>query len=352
MRILVAAVAVVFALPAAAQEKPFQPVVEALVREVLVPAYDAFAATAAEQAALTAALCEAPSQAALDAARGGFGALIGAFAGIEPYRFGPAARENRYERLFFWPDRRGRGLRQVQGIIGGEDDTAVGVESLANKSVAVQGLPALEFVLFGTGSDELATIGGFRCDYGATIAGAIAAVGEVMAAEWNAEFAGTMLNSGPDNDAYRSDAEALQDILQAAATQMELTGTQKLAAVVRYSPEAARPKRAAFWRSGQTLPMVSANVATVRSILEGGVGDLLEDDVSLRGALFELSQIDRALTPLLEDGRPFVELAVDPDAHRRLAFAVSPAAAAQALIAERIQGALGLVAGFNALDGD
>ncbi|MEM6849771.1 MAG: imelysin family protein, partial [Pseudomonadota bacterium] len=182
--------------------------------------------------------------------------------------------------------------------------------------------------------------------------GAIAAVGEVMAAEWNAEFAGTMLNSGPDNDAYRSDAEALQDILQAAATQMELTGTQKLAAVVRYSPEAARPKRAAFWRSGQTLPMVSANVATVRSILEGGVGDLLEDDVSLRGALFELSQIDRALTPLLEDGRPFVELAVDPDAHRRLAFAVSPAAAAQALIAERIQGALGLVAGFNALDGD
>ena len=168
---------------------------------------------------------------------------------------------------------------------------------------------------------------------------------------WNAGFAGRRVKSGPENEAYRSDAEGLQGILQGAATQRELTGTQKLAGVVRYSPEAARPKRAAFWRSGQTLPMVSANVATVRSILEGGVGDLLEDDVSLRGALFELSQIDRALTPLLEDGRPFVELAVDPDAHRRLAFAVSPAAAAQAPIPARIRGALGSVAGVNALAG-
>jgi predicted lipoprotein len=69
-------------------------------------------------------------------------------------RFGPVTEENRLERILFWPDRKGIGLKQVQAAIAGEDATAADPQTLPGKSVAMQGLGALEFVLFGTGSDS------------------------------------------------------------------------------------------------------------------------------------------------------------------------------------------------------
>lgn len=358
VNLLLAATAFLLAAPALAHAQdnpaadPLRTVVAQTVSTVIVPAYERFAEAATAEKAAVDALCAGPSSDTLDAARQAFSGLVTTFAHVEPYRFGPARTQNRYERLFFWPDRRGRALRQVQRVLGEEDATAGQTETLMDKSVAVQGLPALDFVLYGTGSEALLEPGTFRCTYAAAIAGAIATVADEMLADWNGGFTQTITQAGPDNPAYRTSGEALQDILQAAATQLELTGGQKLAAVVGDAPEAARPKRAPFWRADLTLPMISANVDAVRTILEGGVAQALPDDTLVRSALFELAQADRALEPLLADDRPFLDIASDADAHRRLAFAVIPLGAAERLIAERIQGALGLAAGFNALDGD
>ncbi|XWN34284.1 MAG: imelysin family protein [Devosia sp.] len=352
MRVLVACALLVFAAPSVAQERAFAPAVDRLVSEVIVPAYEGFASAASAQEGRLDALCAAPSAEALSAAREGFGTLVAAFAQIEPYRFGPAREGNRYERVFFWPDRRGRGLRQVQRLLAEEDVSATDLGALIHKSVAVQGLVALEFALFGGGSETLTDDAGFRCAYARTVAEALTLVGADMAEAWRGPFAQRIAEAGSDNPTYRSHGEVLQDILQAAATQLELVGAQKLTAAIGKTPGDAKPKRAPFWRSDLTLPMVAANVDAVRRLLEGGVGDLLEDDTLVRSALFELAQVDRALAPLLESGEPFVSLAQDPDAHRRLAYAAIPLGAAQRLIAARIQGALGLAAGFNALDGD
>ncbi|MEM8855948.1 MAG: imelysin family protein [Pseudomonadota bacterium] len=343
---------VLVAAPVGAQERAFAPAVDRLVNTVIVPAYERFAEAASDQHARVDALCAAPSAEALSAAHEGFGDLVAAYAHIEPYRFGPARDENRYERLFFWPDRRGRGLRQVQRILAEEDESATTLATLTQKSVAVQGLVALEFTLFGSGSDSLAAHAGFRCAYARTVAKAMAAVGADMAQAWRGSFAQTLAEAGSDNPTYRSHGEVLQDILQAAATQLELAGVQKLSAVVGKAPDDAKPKRAPLWRSNLTLPMVAANVDAVRTLLEAGVGDLLDDDTLVKSALFELAQVDRALAPLMESGEPFLDLAQNEGAHRRLAYAAIPLGAAQRLIAERIQGALGLAAGFNALDGD
>lgn len=357
MRLILVAMLTLVALPALGQSRAFAPVVERLVHGVIVPAYDTFADEAARTQTDVAALCESPSKAALSSARQRFRTLVTAFAHIEPYRFGPAREANRYERLFFWPDRRGRGLRQVQGLLAQEDPSATDPERIKEKSVAVQGLPALEFALFGTGSDTLSEdapsgAAGYRCAYARTVAGAIQSVGEAMAAQWHASFAQTMIGAGPQNALYRTHGEALQDILQAAATQMELAATQKLGAAIGDSPADANPKRAPLWRSQSTLPMIAANVDAVRALVGAGLADLLESEVLVRSTLFELGEVDRALAPLLDEGRDFLALASDPEAHRRLAFARIPLRAADRMIAGRIQGALGLAAGFNALDGD
>jgi membrane protein implicated in regulation of membrane protease activity len=110
---------------------------------------------------------------------------VAAYGKVDFLRIGPLMEDNRADRLLFWPDRRGIGLKQVQAILAEEDPAATDLAGLQAKSVAVQGLGALEFVLFGTGAESLTSIeGSFRCAYGQTIAGNIAGMAKEMVAGW------------------------------------------------------------------------------------------------------------------------------------------------------------------------
>jgi predicted lipoprotein len=55
----------------------------------------------------------------------------------------------------------------VQELLAKQDPTATDAATLRGKSVAMQGLQALEFVLYGTGSETLATGDDYRCRYAA-----------------------------------------------------------------------------------------------------------------------------------------------------------------------------------------
>jgi len=340
---------------AAADPPPraYRPVVEALIGEVILPAHAAFTTAAGEEAARLAALCEAPGAAPLAAAREGFAALVAAFGRVEMFRFGPAREENRVERLFFWPDRRGRGLRQVQGVLAAEDESAADPGMLRQKSVALQGLPALEFVLFGAGSDQLAAGVDFRCRYGAAIATAIATVAAELEAAWRGPYADLIAEAGPDNPAYRSHGEALQDILQAAAEQLEFIDRHKLGAAVGLTADASHPRRAPLWRANATLPAIVANLEGVEAILIDDLATLLgADGDAVASARYELRLALERLRPLAADPRPFTDIVGDPASHRYLAIAHYPIEGAHNVLAQRIPAALGLIAGFNALDGD
>ncbi len=353
---LVAAVVVLAAMPAFAQDgkgRAFAPAVSGLVETVIVPQYAAFTAAAETEVAAMADLCAEPGEAAIGAAREGFLEALAAFSRVEMFRFGPAREDNRIERLFFWPDRRGRGLRQIQGVIAEADESAATVETLKAKSVAVQGLPALEFVLFGTGAEDLMEPDGFRCRYGSAIAAAIVDVAAALEADWRGPFAELMETAGPDNGVYQTHGEALQDILQAAAEQIEMVKDLKIATSIGESPEDAEPKRIPFWRSGGALIALKGNVDGVAALLAPPLAAVLdENDVWLKSLRFELELVDRALTALMEKDLPFEELATGKDGHRLLAYTEQPLAGAHRILAQRIPEELGFVAGFNAMDGD
>ena len=135
------------------------------------PGYRHFTEEAATMEESMAMLCEAPSTESLLNAQSTFGDLVEAWSRIEIVRVGPVLDDNRFERILFYPDRKGTGLRQVQAALASGDATAADARQLASKSVAMQGLGALEFVLFGTGSETLTgTEGNYRCQYGTAIA--------------------------------------------------------------------------------------------------------------------------------------------------------------------------------------
>ncbi|MEM6748769.1 MAG: imelysin family protein, partial [Pseudomonadota bacterium] len=305
-------------------------ITQGMIEGHIQPSYLAFVEAANAQTTAMNALCEAPSEDALLVAQTEFKDLVVAWSAVEFIRFGPAREENRYERLFFWPDRNGRGLRQVQGVIGSEDETVTTQESLQGKSVALQGLPALEFVLFGTGSEGLATgEAAHRCAYGAAIAPSIADVAGELSDAWQGfeGYAGLMLAPGPDNPIYRTEGEAMQELLRAMSEQMEILNDAKLARVVGESLEEVRPRRASFWRADASFEAMAANVAAILSLNEAGqVGQFLpEQSRRFAGTLeFELNFAARIFNGLADQEGSVEEVLADETTYGQFAGADLP----------------------------
>src|ERR1700761_8555604 len=152
------------ARPACAQQAaPADPMNEAAapgvmrkaVDDVIRPDYAAMQASAATLSTAMTALCSAPSGSAATIAKAAFGGTVDAWSKIEIVQVGPVLEKNRFEHILFYPDRKGIGLKQVQALIAKADDKDATVEGVASKSVALMSLTALEYVLYGNGSDTL-----------------------------------------------------------------------------------------------------------------------------------------------------------------------------------------------------
>lgn len=156
-----------------------------------------------------------------------FAETVRAWAGLDFIRFGPVAREHRLERIFFWPDPRGFAFRQTSALLAARKAELLEPGALASQSVAVQGLTALEILIFddktvlGTGTDEAAL---YRC----ALAGAIAANLKAVAAEIEAGWQGPdgyrmkMLAPGSDNPLYRDATETVREVAKAMAMGLDL----------------------------------------------------------------------------------------------------------------------------------
>ena len=344
---------------AAAASISFKPAIESAITEAILPGYRALAARADDTLEATAELCAAPQEAALANTREAFHRLVDAWSRVEMYRFGPAREMNRYERIFFWPDRRGLGLRQVRRVLTDEDITAIKLDSLRSKSVAVQGILALEYVLFGDDSLALADEpgGSFRCLYGNTIASAIALAAEEIVSGWDSPegIVALMLEAGPDNPTYRSHGEVVQQFLQSAREQLQIVRDLKLGRPLGKSPEAGNPRTAPLWRSESVFSTVDANMESVIALMDASnIAALLPDkeDWLVPSLMFELRQARAAVHDVGDSARTWETAVRDPAAHQRLAYALIPLSGAIDLLEDHIPAALGLTIGFNVLDGD
>lgn len=356
---ILAFVGVLSWLPAghAAEPEAFAGVVERSITRFIRPGYERLAGAAETMAIATERLCGTPATPALDEARARFTRLVETWSQIELIRFGPARQDNRHERLFFWPDRRSLGLRQVQRVLSERDESAVVVESLKSKSVALQGLGALEFVLFGTGSQELVDTGkpdAYRCAYGRAIAGAIHSTADELAAAWRDEtgYAGSILEPGGEGAAYQDHGEAVQDLVQAMGEMLQFVQQAKLAPALGQSIDEAKPKRAPLWRSDLTLVAIKANIRSVlRLFADGGFAEVLDDDGAWVGQQIEL-EIGQALGALERFEGRFVEAVREKEQYGLLKFSGVGINGATSAITNDYMALAGLGFGFNALDGD
>jgi uncharacterized protein len=321
------------------------------------PGYAELASSAAALDRSVGTLCEQPSATALETARKAFAGTVVAWSKVEPIRFGPVAEDHRYERIFYWPDPKGLGARQLREALAGEAPSVTESASLPNKSVALQGLPALGYLLYGEGADTLHNGGGeasFRCRFAHGVAANVAAMTKEIDEGWRdgAPYAQAYLEPGPANAAYRAPKEVTLDLFKTFTTGIEVVRDQKMAKAFGAKLEDARPELAAFWRSGLSFANLAGNLAGVRDLFaEGGFAELVhEESPGVEDSI--LFDLDHAIAVLRGIDQPIAQAVRDEAVRAKIEALRVSLKGAVTTAGEMIAHGAGLSFGFNAMDGD
>lgn len=332
-----------------------QPILTKLLDQYIRPSYKNFSERTSILVDRTEALCSEPGFVQLEAAKEQFQHVALSWARAEWLRVGPVISDNRLERVLFYPDRKGTGLRQVQRALGIRDKTVLESTSLSKKSVAMQGLGALEFLLFGTGHEALTTHDDeFRCLYALAISKNLHQLAHDMNEGWKTRgtYATYWVKPSADNPLFRNDLEALNRVIGTIIHGLEAQRDVRLGAFLKSEAQLDRPKSALFWRSDLTLKMITQGLAGLADIytIAGLAEHIPEDQSWLKSSMaFELNQSVRTAGSF---EAPVASLLADAASRERLVYL----RLAINFAIERLDGALspalGLQAGFSFGDGD
>ena len=325
---------------------------ERLARDYARPAMARMAQASEQMDAALGAWCARPDAAGATRVNDAHTGLALAWSGIEFLRFGPLVQANRYERLAFWPDTRGVMPRQVQAAIAAQDPELIKPGAMAGRSVALQACRRWNTCCTAsrrcsseptarTSPMPAAMPGGVRqrVRHLARIDAGLGAEGD-----FGRQFAAPR----PANDLYRNSQEVAAEAVKALSTGLQFARDVKILPVLGDAPEAARPKRAAYWRSNlssRTLAssldaMLAFHRAGAHPLPQGGAGSTRpcaavarRADPARRGGALPGRGQRRRDAPPMDAGRVDLE-------ERQGGGRPGPGARA------------GVTIGFNALDGD
>ncbi|PVY61959.1 imelysin family protein [Pusillimonas noertemannii] len=324
-----------------------------LAQGYIAPAMQQFHEAAGQMGKALQSACGDPA-AGSDEVAAAFEHLVAAWSGIEFLRFGPLVQANRFESIYFWPDPRGVTTRQVQGLLAKPAGEIPDAQGLAKHSVALQGLPALEYVLYrdkgllsGKQGDDQAA----ACAYALAVAGNLERVGGELYALWKAdgEFARLFSQPGPDNPLYRNAQEVAAEVVKALSTGLQFQVDVKLAPSLGADAGKAAPRKAPFWRSDLAPVSLRAAAQGMLAFYDAGGYSFPGAewiDQNVRG------ELQRAVDQLEGMRGGTEQLWRDEESHRGLVLVRLLLNNAKNLVDQDVAPALGVRIGFNALDGD
>lgn len=314
----------------------------AIVKDHLLPRYHTFTEKTAALADATGNLCLDVAPTTLDAARDAFHGALDAWQEVEHLRQGPATMADIHIRVKFWPDRKSLVDKHLARLIANKDGDILKPESFAHASIAVQGFPALERLLFAT--DAMASL---KADDGPVTPCAVA---QAITVNLHAIAANLEARWTKDPAAGRPAKRVTTDLFNDLATGLGAVAELKLGAPLG-SDGKARPRRAENWMSSRALRNVVHNLVALEDLYDGlatakgahiGKG---EDDL-IRHQFTYLIKFTRDLGPSIA---AVLETEKGP---LRLKVLKNDIQDLHELVVINVSEALDLVLGFNSLDGD
>jgi predicted lipoprotein len=232
-------------------------------------------------------------------------------------------------------------------------------ERFATTTVGVQGLPALERLLFG--DDALTELNGpgaaFRCGLFAAISNNLETIARDVVAGWTEgdnSFLARIEHPSEDDEELPSGRDAagrlLNDLLTATIAMRDF----KLLAPLGTSLERAKPQQVEYWRSGQSVAVLKANVEGLRDLFKAGLGDLL---LNAPGGKVHALKMNVDFELLINYTYAIRNITLeaglaDPAGRQTIKAMADHLAQVRDAIAGPVTTTLNIPVGFNALDGD
>lgn len=277
-----------------------------------------------------------------DALKPAFSAALEAWVAVSHLRFGPSETDNRAFAIAFWPDTRSKTPKALTAMITKLDDSVNNPKAFKHASIAVRGLYPLEYLLYDVTYHSDATAD-YTCQLIRAITQDTATNAHAILTDWQGSFANEMRATG---DRYQTDEEAHQEIYKALNTGLEILSDMRLGRPLG-SFDAPRPHRAETWRSGHSLINVQTQLAALRDLALL----LAKGDADLSVELAQKFDHARTRATLLENDPIFAGVS-DPQQRFRIEALQQEINDIKTLSAEQLGPKLGVLAGFNALDGD
>ena len=334
-------------MPVRAAADPAQ-IAQGFAHDFIIPRFQAVAVAAHEQAGAWSSFCADRAHGDPQKLRQAFNGLGDVWAKVEFMHIGPASVALRFERFNWWLDRTNATGKALDAMLTMPDPESLTPEKLAMGSVAGQGLPIIEHLLYE--QDALSRLkdkdGAVRCTVGAAVARGQAAIADTIINDWtapNGANAALVANTRWEM-AFADAQEAASVMLTDLAAGLETLKDLKVAMAYHDEMNPKAPRLAEGVPSGRTLRDVSLNLAAIREGLaaflhDAPVADKYRLDAAFDDAGASLAALEHPHGHEKER-RESVQIALGAfSALRDTAMAVLPEAT-------------GLTLGFNNLDGD
>ncbi|MCK0208852.1 imelysin family protein [Starkeya koreensis] len=324
-----------------------------VVEDWLLPRYDTLLASAKAQQAAWEAFDKAPSAEGVKELKARFAAVSDAWASVEFITFGPVMLSLRPDRFNLFPERRNAVGRSVTEIIGDATDERLKPERFFRLSAAVQGLPAMERLLFDEGADAALLSGpeaARRQALGLAVAANLANIAGEIREGWGDRTQGLLaqLLAGKSDPVFFPEPNALlSQIVTDLAGAYQRVVDQRLLVVLGKSADEAKPLLSDRRRSGLAKEAIVAIITSAGSLADTLAQGLPAADRA--GLTTTLQGAAKAAAGLPED---IGQAATTAQGRKTLEAAMAAFKAAQAGIAKPLASGLGVALGFNALDGD
>jgi predicted lipoprotein len=342
--------ALIWAAPAAADQVQ---IAVQLTDRIAIPRFQTMADETAQQEQVWKTFCAAPRRGDPNALRAAYQKVSDAWAAVEYFRIGPEARELRADRFNFWLDRTNATGKALTALLAAPDTSALAPDQLAQGSVAEQGLPMLERLLYDDGAVDALRAGDAqgarRCAIGVAVSHNLATIAGQIYAGWTAPDSprAAILGNKPFGRVFGDAKQAAAIMLTDDVGGLELLFDKKVPYLFHDAANPAAIKLAQDVRSGRSLRDIRLNLATLRDETEIFLAD---------AALPQRKALDDAFAAAAAglDSMEATE-GSNVDQKTRLA-AINDAIAAFGKLRDTtmivLPAATGLSVGFNNLDGD
>ena len=331
-------------------------VLEHSLKTIILPGYQQLQISAEKLAQTITTQCHAEQKIPAKSVFAAFKHTLSKWQYVQSQHLAPIETAQRYSRIYFWPDKRGRLGKQLQKVIARQAEDVTRSDSLSQKSVALQGLPALERLLF----KPYKTSPQFTCNFTKSIAQNISQIASDILSDWHKRETSPVqellaLRQGPTKS-YDTPKDLLQDIYRDIITNLTLITDYKLNVALIQKDTKLKLYLMESRFSQSSFQNIQANIAFIQDMTLGishqtGFTRFITNTRAREIVTEKFQSVSHALSPFLKTDYTDEQIS-HPETQQALTHLQTAVRHLRESLIEHLLPYLDIDLGFNALDGD